>query len=237
MKHLWVLALAASATISGSVMAACPVGGDVTCDHQRDLLDVMCTIEVALYDAQSEDFGEALPSVPTCIGGGFSGLEHADADCNGFRNVTDAQLAILRLLISQTWFEVDSDQNFFHDACQLECDLGSDDCDGLLLFNECIVPECVETDLFGPRCSGGFNHDWADIDAVCDDGNVCTVEWCSEEYAACTYETLDNCELTPCFDNAQCDNDGDECTSDHCVIDPGEAAGVCLHYAIPGCGV
>lgn len=117
-------------------------------------------------------------------------------------------------------------------ACSLDCTEDiycSDDifCNG--------VERCVNG-----RCQVG-------APLLCDDGNLCTTDMCSEGNQACTYRPIDcndgvDCTADSCnTGSGACDNianhalcnDGDGCTIDSCNA---SAAG-CVHSPDPACGL
>ena len=80
---------------------------------------------------------------------------------------------------------------------------------------------CNYSNVDGSQCSDGDACTWSDtcaggqcggIAVVCDDGNVCTNDFCDTAKGECVYEALSG----SCDDGDAC-TDGDECSAGECV--------------------
>ena len=83
----------------------------------------------------------------------------------------------------------------------------------------------------GVSCTGQdvcANHQCGGKVQICDDGDACTVDYCSRKAGACVFGLLPQCGA-PCSEVSECD-DGEPCTTDscksgHCAFAPATPAG------------
>eukprot|EP01006_Ploeotia_vitrea_P021220 TRINITY_DN53571_c0_g1_i1.p1 TRINITY_DN53571_c0_g1~~TRINITY_DN53571_c0_g1_i1.p1 ORF type:complete len:1080 (-),score=127.69 TRINITY_DN53571_c0_g1_i1:51-2900(-) len=76
-------------------------------------------------------------------------------------------------------------------------------------------------------------------DADCDDGDICTTEWCEVKWGKCYYPEVPGCRDAECWidqDEQETCNDHDPCTIDKCVYaNKHDVFGDCSHNYVAGC--
>jgi hypothetical protein len=116
-QRLWSAALAASILGVGAMAPASALGacgaplGDLTGDGTTNVVDVQCVIIVVLEGIT----GGTEPPLCLAVDPAF-----ADTNCDGGVTVTDAQLTIQSALNSPLSEQIDADQDFCPDTCQVD---------------------------------------------------------------------------------------------------------------------
>ena len=84
---------------------------------------------------------------------------------------------------------------------------------------------CIYTSIPGcnanPQCK---------VQADCDDGDTCTVDYCNVAQGTCGYFKVPGCSPTACKTTADCD-DKNNCTTNFCSTFTGN----CIQVPLPGC--
>jgi hypothetical protein len=153
--------------------------GDVNGDSSTTVVDVQCTIIVALADLGGAS------SAPTCLPEG--NWERADLNCSDGTTVSDVQVTIQLTLGTALPAQVDSNGNSCSDSCESE-----------ICATAAAMSPCNDADpcTVGDKCLGGQCVG----QPKCNDGAPCTADACA--IGVCSFSPLTSvdaccCELTP----------------------------------------
>ena len=190
--------------------------GDVTDDGLTNVVDVQCSILLALWE-----LSQTAPSPPTCLG---VSLAAADINCDGHRDVIDVQALILRALGLPYAETVDYDGDGYFDACDPD-----DDDDGSPDPYDC-APLDSATWCAGSCCTPGVTpacSEGAVVDCVCGfDAFCCDSAWddlCAEAALSVCGATC----ATVCGDGYCATPEGCAGCPDDCGACPACGDGVC----------
>jgi hypothetical protein len=198
--------------LTGPARAEClsPVG-DVTANGATNVVDVQCSINVALWILTG-----SVDPTPACT----PDPDRADLNCDGTVNVVDLDVVIRNALGSPLNSAIDANGNQCADACEL-LSCGDGTCDPQENVGNCPSDCPVGAEVCClPHASPGCNN--PDVQAcVCAvDASCCNAAW--DESCALQAEQCGSCEGECCSPNetAGCGSTGNlGCESCVCAVD------------------